>query len=57
MRDVPAYERFRRLISRLTATEEFDKLCFDFGIELDEDVSFARVTGIELIGLNNILDY
>ena len=25
--------------SRATASEEFDKLCFEFGIELDEDVS------------------
>ena len=23
----------------VTASEEFDKLCFEFGIELDEDVS------------------
>jgi hypothetical protein len=25
-------------IADLTATEEFDKLCFDYGLELDEDV-------------------
>lgn len=25
-----------------TATEEFDELCFQFGIELDDDVSTAR---------------
>ena len=25
--------------SRATASEEFDRLCFEFGIELDEDVS------------------
>jgi len=33
--------------SRATASEEFDKLCFEFGIELDEDVSaayFSRFT-------------
>ena len=29
---------FLRPIFATTATEEFDKLCFDFGIELDEDV-------------------
>jgi hypothetical protein len=31
----------------LPASEEFDKLCFEFGIELDEDVSavyFSRFT-------------
>jgi hypothetical protein len=27
--------------SHETASEEFDKLCFEFGIELDEDVSVA----------------
>lgn len=25
-------------LSRFTATEEFDQLCFDYGLELDEDV-------------------
>jgi hypothetical protein len=25
------------------ATEEFDALCFDFGIELDEDVSVLSI--------------
>ena len=33
--------------SRAIASEEFDKLCFEFGIELDEDVSavyFSRFT-------------
>lgn len=25
------------------ATAEFDELCFDFGIELDEDVSFHNI--------------
>jgi len=29
--------------SRATASEEFDKLCFEFGIELDEDVSVAHL--------------
>ena len=28
------------LVCILTADEEFDELCFDFGIELDEVVSF-----------------
>jgi hypothetical protein len=27
------------LIQESVATEEFDQLCFEFGIELDEDVS------------------
>lgn len=37
----------RTQYSRAIASEEFDKLCFEFGIELDEDVSaayFSRFT-------------
>ena len=29
--------------SRATASEEFDKLCFEFGLELDEDVGVAYI--------------
>lgn len=30
------------LTQRTTATEEFDQLCFDYGLELDEDVWSSR---------------
>lgn len=37
-------ELYRRL-GREYTTEEFDELCFDYGLELDEDVSLAKVLG------------
>ena len=30
------------IVERLKATEQFDKLCFDYGLELDEDVGHIR---------------
>ena len=33
------------LITIFLASEEFDKLCFDYGLELDEDVRFIHIPG------------
>lgn len=29
------------MIFSISATEEFDELCFEFGLELDEDVCYV----------------
>ena len=41
-------ELYRRLEKEYT-THEFDELCFDFGIELDEDVSCFHACPIKLM--------
>lgn len=41
---VPKAELYRRLEREYT-TEEFDHVCFEFGIELDDDVSHGHRNG------------
>ena len=38
-----------KALERDYTTQEFDELCFDFGIELDEDVSWGGSKGLGLI--------